>query len=124
MQHLVTAKNSPAEIPNLKEYYDGGIEKFLIVVVNSQHNGTDYLGSTYIELKIEVKQENFNRCSVQYSIKHDMHRVKIDYDDAQYESDLIGRWYMSTLWNYNGDFIDNIFTGNIHPTTIFDNQIF
>lgn len=115
LQHLITAKNSATVLPRkLKEYYNDGIRQFLVVVVNSSHNGTDYLGITDIDLKIEVKKEapvpDFNRCGL--TIKSG---AKYDYvtPDNAYSTENDGN--VNSTWEaYPGTFSGNTFTASYY----------
>lgn len=113
LEHLFTAKNGPVEIPKLREeYYDKDKVQFLVVVVNSMHNGTDYKGNSDIELQMKVKQENYNRCSILYSILHDSYHVKTNNDGSQHIDERTAWWYPRD-WYFEGILEDNIFNGDI-----------
>lgn len=117
LQHLVTAKNDPAMIPNLKQYYDNGIRQFLVVVVNSMHNGTDYLGNSDIELNMEVKVEvnDYNYCSVSVRTNYDIHDDGTLWGENDFSTDR-------TIYHgYNGNLVNGIFTGTAYPTDEFGN---
>lgn len=110
LEHLVTAKGGPVIIPNLKNYYDNGIRKFLVVVVNSTHNSTDYLGTTNIDLTVKVDQTKYNRSRIWYKVVHNLHEVINESDGDQtikdYSSDV------STAGFFEGDVVNNIFNGS------------
>jgi hypothetical protein len=117
LQHLVTAKNGTAAIPNLKQYYDNGTRQFLVVVVNSMHNGTDYLGDSNIELKMEVKVEenDYNYCSVSVRTNYDIHDDGTLWGVNDFSADR------TIDHGFNGNMVDGIFTGTAYPTDQFGN---
>jgi len=117
LQHLVTAKNGPAGIPGLKNYYDNGTRQFLVVVVNSMHNGTDYLGNSNIELKMEVKVEEkeYNYCSVSVRTNYDIYDDGTLWGENDFSADR------TIDHGYNGNMVDGVFTGTPYPTDQFGN---
>ena len=116
LQHLVTAQASDSYtvIPNLKQYYDSGIRQFLVVVVNSTHNGADYLGNTVIDLNVSVKQQEaqppeYNKCEIRYKILHNINEVI-----NKPSGETINNYsrYVETIQSYEGSFDGNVFNGS------------
>jgi len=116
LQHLTTAKNSATVLPKkLKEYFDEDIRQFLVVVVNSTHNGTDYLGITDVELILEVKEEEptlYTTCEVEVNYRGQLHYVT-EYDSpnlADSDETYWTNWGFTFPANSSGSFMGNTFT--------------
>ncbi len=67
-EYLGTAHAQDFEIPNLKSY-SADMKQFIVVLVNCLVTSDDYLGTTNIDLKVEVKKQSelkldYNRCLV------------------------------------------------------------
>jgi len=120
-EHLVTVKNSASGLPKkLKEYYDSGIRKFLVVVVNSTHNATDYLGSTDIELKISVDEKiQYTRCDIDANIVFNLHKTDQPSTGGNPEITDISL-STSTFGKCEGGFIGDIFTGTYYSDAYTD----
>lgn len=112
LEHLVTGKDGSVTIPTLKGYYDSGIKQFLVVVVNSTHNGTDYLGNTDIELKMEViiEENDYNYCSFQIFTVYDINAVGTIAGTYEFSDDR------PINWGYTGQMVNGTFIGTATPT--------
>lgn len=117
LQHILTTKNAPAEIPkSLKNYYDEGTRKFLVVVVNSIHNATDYLGKTDIELQMRITKNgptpDYNQCGI---VVYCGTRYAYTTPDTSYES-VNNKVSNGTWQRYPGSFSGNTFNASYHKS--------
>jgi hypothetical protein len=114
LEHLVTARAEPIEIPNLKAYYLNGTRKVLVVVVNTINNGVDYTGQTEIEfiaktkIEKEVKAPDYNSCGIGIycGARHVYSTPESSYETT---NNKVG---FGTWTKYSGGFSGNTFTGS------------
>lgn len=128
-EYLGTANAQDFEIPNLKDYYESGIEQFLAVLVNSNVTSYDYLGKSNIDLEIKVTRNEqkiqFNHCSFNYVVSHNLHseyRNSVGSENIDDYTQLISTFGFFEKGNLQG----NIFTATIHKdegTRIIDQTV-
>ncbi len=112
LEWLGTARNQDFLVPQLRNYYDTGMGKFLIVVVNSAIISNDYFGSLAIDLKVEVTPRDESilestTCRVTLGVMGDM-RTEFTDGHVEYET----RAFSFVSMNAVGIFSGNTFHGS------------
>ncbi len=112
LEYLGTARNQDFLIPGLRNYFDTGMKKFLIVVVNSAILSNDYSGALGIDLTVEVTPRDESilestTCKITLGVMGDM-RTEFDDGRTEYET----RAFSFVSRDVVGSFTGNTFNGS------------